>query len=89
MKEHFHVFAFAVFVAVALAGCASNSLTGASYSRQEARQVHGAETASVVSVRSVMIEQRADVVRLHAAVDATLGAAASLPAVMQLTSYER
>ena len=75
MKKHFHVFAFAIFVAVALAGCASNSLTGASYVRQEARQIHAVETATVVNVRAVMIETRADGVSLGAAVGATVGAA--------------
>ena len=62
-------------VAAALAGCATNSLTGAGYVRQEARQVHAVETATVVSVRAVMIEPRADGLGLGAGVGATLGAA--------------
>ena len=76
MKTTSKFLALAVtLIAAALSGCATNSLTGAGYVRQEARQVHAVETATVVSVRTVMIEPRADGLGLGAGVGVTLGAA--------------
>ena len=76
MKKLIHVMSFSVLLVVALAGCATPSLTSASYVRPEARQVQVVETATIVAVRSVTIEPRNNNgVGIGATVGATLGAA--------------
>lgn len=52
--------AVVLLAAIALGGCAQQSLTGDTYSRSEARQVQHVRYAVVDSVRPVVIEGRTD-----------------------------
>ena len=61
-------------------------VNGASYVRQETRQIYAVETATVVSVRAVMIEPRADHLGLGAAVGNRIGGGNGRTAATVLTA---